>query len=58
MVTKSLSLKRMSARIPEDLQERLNSKVFAIKSIKHDFTIEQAVAEALEDWLKKVSKVY
>lgn len=58
MVTKSLSLKRMSARIPEELQNRLNSKVFAIKS-RYDpsFTIEKAVKEALENWLKTYEKV-
>ncbi len=56
MVTKTL--KRMSARIPEDLQERLNSKVFSIKSrYNPNFTIEQAVKEALENWLKVYENV-
>lgn len=41
------------ARISPALRDKVTSKVFAIKSQNHEYTIEQALEEALKDWLNK-----
>jgi hypothetical protein len=40
-------------RIDPKLRDKVTSKVYLIKSQKRDYNIEQAVTEALNDWLKK-----
>lgn len=40
-------------RIETALRDKVTSKVYLIKSQKSGYNIEQAVTEALEDWLNK-----
>lgn len=57
MPTTTKSTKVMwSCRIDQSLRDAVTSKVYAIKSKSDpDFTVEQAVTEALRDWIVKQS---
>jgi predicted DNA-binding protein len=55
--TKDESEKKMQyVRLEPELKDRLNSVVYVLKSKNKKFTIQEALNQAVEDWVNKHSK--